>query len=111
MNKITLNPVKAVSNFIKSCRKYGYKETMKKWKYNYLMLETPEGLIKKRIIGYIGGIFGIVFAIIVFIRRGFWFITIAMGFSVLIMYANLKGDLKQLQVLKDLKEQFKEVKK
>ena len=106
--KNNLNPIKAISNIISSWKKYGFKETRKKLYYNYVMLETPESMVKKRITGGIGAIFGLVFAIIFFIRKGVWYITIPIGFSILILYANLKGDLKQLQILKDLKKQFPE---
>jgi len=104
MNKI--DPIKGITNFIKSWKKYGFKEARKKLYYNYVMLETPEGIIKKRILGGVGSISGLIMAMFIFLYRGMWFITIIMGFSALIMYANLKGDLKQLQVLKDLEKQF-----
>jgi len=101
-----LNVIKAITNFIKSWKKYGFKETKKKLYYNYVMLETPEGIIKKRIFGGIGAISGLIMAMFIFLYRRMWYVTIIMGFSALIMYANLKGDLKQLQILKDLEKQF-----
>ena len=107
MEEPKLNLNSSISNFIKSWKKYGWKETIKKLKYQYIMLETPEGIIKKRIVGYVGGICGLILAMWILLMKGMWYVTIAIGFSILIMYANLKGDMKQLQVLKDLEEQFK----
>ena len=101
-----LNPIKAISNIIKSWKKYGFKETKKRLYYNYVMLETPESIVEKRIIGHVGAIFGLVFAVIVFLLRGLILFPVIFFFSILILYANLKGDLKQLQILKDLKKQF-----
>lgn len=101
-----MNKEKPVSNFIKSWKKYGFKETLRKLKYNYVMLETPEGIVKKRIVGGVGAISGLIMAMFIFLYKGTWYLTIIMGFSSLILYANLKGDLKQLQVLKDLEKQF-----
>ena len=106
MNKNKVTTDKAISKLYKHIKKHGWKETMKKWKYNYIMLETPEGIIKKRIFGGIGAICGLIFALLIFLYKGLWYITIAMGFSIIIMYANLKADMKQLQILKDLKEKF-----
>jgi hypothetical protein len=102
--------IKGISNFIKSWKKYGLKKTIEKWKYNYIMLETPQGIIKKRIWGGIGTISGLIIAMFIFLYKQMWYITIIMGFSALIVYANLKGDLKQLQTLKDLEKEFEEEK-
>ncbi len=104
MNK--LNPGKAIYNVIKSIRKYGFKETKKKLYYNYVMLETPESMVKKRIVGNSGAMCGLILAMFVFLFRGLILFPIIFGFSSLIMYSNLKGDLKQLQILKDLEKQF-----
>ncbi len=93
-------------NVYRSIRKIGWKKTKEKWYYSYVMLETPEQLLKKEIFGYIGTIGGLLLAIIIMISRGYWYITIAMAFSLLIMYSKLKGTLKQQQELKNIKEQF-----
>lgn len=106
MNEEKIDTTKAIFKFINSIRKYGWKETIKKLKYNFIMLETPEGIVKKRIWGGIGAISGLIIAMFIFLYNKTWYLTIIMGFSALILYANLKGDLKQLQVLKDLEKQF-----
>ncbi len=93
-------------NVYRLIKKIGWKATKKKWYYNYIMLETPDQLLKKEIFGYIGTIGGLLIAIIIFISRGYWYVTIAMAFSLLIMYAKLKGTLKQQQELKNIQEQF-----
>ena len=104
MNNLSI--INAISNLIKSWKKYGFKETKKKLYYNYVMLETPESMVKKRIVGNAGAMCGLIFAMLVFLFRGLILFPIIFGFSSLIMYSNLKGDLKQLQILKDLEEQF-----
>lgn len=100
--------MKGIFNFIRHCRIYGFRETFEKWKYNYYMLDTPEQLLKKEIIGYIGGIGGLLLAMVMFTVRGMWFVCIAMGFSIFIMYAQLKGKLKSLQILRDVQKDFNE---
>lgn len=95
-------------NVYRSIKKIGWKKTKEKWYYNYVMLETPEQLLRKEIYGYIGTIGGLLIAIVIFISRGLWYVCIAMAFSLLIMYSKLKGTLKQQQELKDIEEQFQE---
>jgi len=92
---------------MKYWRKYGWKKTWKQLKYNYVMLDTPEQLLRKEIIGYIGAIIGMLVGITMFIWKGTWYYTIAMLFTILIFYAQLKGKLKQLKILKEMEEQYK----
>ena len=96
--------MKAITNLIKSIKREGWKRTKKKWYYNFVMLQTPEKLMEQEITGYIGSMVGIVFAMIFMWIKGLWYITFAMAFSLLILYAQLKGKLKQKQILKDIKD-------
>ena len=100
-----------ITNFYRAVKKYGWSEAWSKLKYNYIMLETPESIIHKKIIGYMGAIFGLGVSMIAFWWTGKWYISIALFFSLLIMYASLKGELKQQQILKDIKKDFEEIKK
>ena len=98
--------MKPIINLFKHAKKHGWKKTMQDWKYNFIMLESPEQILRKEIIGYIGTLMGLLLASVIFISRGMWFISVIMCFSMLIAYANLKGKLKQSQILKDIKKQF-----
>jgi hypothetical protein len=100
------NPI--VSLF-KYAHKHGWKETFKQWKYNYLMLETPEQLIKKEIIGYIGSIIGMCIAIMMFVFLGYWYLVVAIAFTILIQYSQLVGKLKVLEQFRESQERLKEM--
>jgi len=84
-------------------------KTVKQWKYNVIMLETPEQNLKTQIIGYIGSMVGLLIAMIIMVFwRNLWFICIPMAFSELILWANLKQILKHKQLLDDIKKENKE---
>jgi len=98
-------------NFFKYWKKHGLKATIKQWKYQFIMLETPEWQIQKEIIGYAGALAGGVWGIVFYLIQKRWpFMLLLSGLS-LIFYTNFKAKLKQLQGLKDLKEKFKEIEK
>ena len=101
--------MKALNNFIKSVRKVGWKETWKQLKYNFVMLESPEQLLKIEITGFAGALFGTLFAFIYLLVVGMWYITIAVGFSVLITYSGLKQKLQQRQQLENIKKLAEEL--
>ena len=101
------NPILRLIRYVK---KHGWEKAKKEWKRQYLLLETPEQLLKKEIIGYTGALFGMTIAIIVLLMRGTWYLTIAMVFVTFIMWTQLKGRLKQKQLLKDIKENFNDIK-
>ena len=94
--------MKPLTNFIRAWKKYGFKETCKKLKYNFVMLSTPESLLQQEIIGYIGSIGGLVLAIVFLLYYRIWYIVFVLGFGIVIQQAQLRGKLKQKQILKDL---------
>jgi len=96
-------------NFFTYWKKYGFTKALNKLKYNFIMLEDAESLILIQLIGYIGTMFGTIFALVFLIAFGMWYISIAIGFSLLIQYSGLKSVWQQYQQLKDIKEQFEEV--
>lgn len=98
-----------IINLFKYARKHGWKETFKQWKYNYLMLETPEQLIKKEIIGYLGSIIGMCIAIVMFVLLGYWYLVVAIAFTILIQYSQLVGKLKVLQQFKESQVKLREL--
>lgn len=95
---------KPIRNFIRSVKKVGWKETWKQFKYNFVMLETPEQQMKIEIIGFYGSMAGTLFALIYLLFTGLWFITFAVGFSLLIQYGGLKGKLQRRQQFEDVKK-------
>ena len=104
--KNNLDIEKASSKIIKSIKKHGWKKTWENLKYNFVMLETPKGMVKKRIMGGVVAICGLIIVTFIFLFRGSWGLSLIMCGTFLIFYSNLKGDLKQLRILKDLEEEF-----
>lgn len=100
-----------IINFYRAVKKYGWSEAWSKLRYQYVMLETPESIIQKKILGYLGTIIGLGVSMVIFWWNGKWYLSITLFFSLLIMYAMLKGELKQQQILKDIKKDFEEIKK
>jgi hypothetical protein len=100
-----------INKFIKHWKKYGWKKTIEKWKYNYVMLDTPEQLAQKEIYGYIGAMGGLLLAIVVLVSRGTWYIVIALGATMWIMYMQFKQKLQSLQNIKDMNKQLEELEK
>ena len=96
-----------ISNFIRSVKEIGWKETYEKIKYNYAMLDTPEQLLKKELFGYFGAMMGTLIGLYFLIAKGFWYISIPVAFSMLIMYAQFKGKLKQLTILKNMDREIR----
>lgn len=98
--------MKAIKNLYKHWKKHGWKKTKKELYRNYVMLETPQQLLKKEIMGYLGGILGFLIIIVFFITTKRYLYIVSTGFMLLIFYAQLKGKLKHLQQLKDMEEEF-----
>lgn len=96
----------ALSKFCKSVNEVGWTQTWRKLKYNYALLETPESLLRRQIIGYLGTMFGVVIGIIFVIPSKTWWLSIILGFTLLVMYAQFKGALKQLKTLRKIQEEF-----
>ena len=103
---MSLNPIKSIVKFFKYWKKHGWNKTSKDLKYNYLMLETPENLLKKEITSYIGVLGALLLALVFLAFRGFWYISLIMLFSIAISYYQMKGKLIQLKKLKEMTEQF-----
>ncbi len=95
-------------NFFKYWEKHGFRKTALQWKENYLSLDSPELLLKKEIINYIGLIGALLVATVILLGRGAWYISLIMIFSIGISYINLRGKLIQLKKLKDMMKQFEE---
>jgi hypothetical protein len=93
-------------NFINWWKEKGFNEAFKKLKYNFIMLETPEQILKIELISYFGMIFGIIFAIVFLIYFKMWYVTIAAMFSLLLQYAGMKHKWQQLQQLKDIQNLY-----
>lgn len=95
-------------NLFKYWRKWGWKKTKKEWTKQYLMLETPENLLKKEIGGYIGMMAALLFALVVFAFKKSWSVAILFLVSIYIAYTQMKGKLMQLHKLNEMTRQFQE---
>ena len=95
-------------NFFKHWKKHGLKKTVEEWRYQFVMLDTPEGLTKKEAIGYSGALIGGIWGIIYYLLQGNWGFMILLAGISLVFYSQMKGKLKQLQMLKDMKERFED---
>ena len=93
-------------NIITYTRKHSFKEAWEKTKYRYAMSDTPEQIARKEVIGYIGSITGLLFAMIFLILRGSWYFSIALVFGIYLMSLQLKLKLKYLYALKDIEKKF-----
>ena len=88
-------------------KKHGFRKFLKDWKYNFIMLQTPEHLLNQEIYGLFGTIIGltIIFIAIAYTKR--YYILLAIAFSALMIYSQLKQKMQQKQTLVDLKEGWK----
>lgn len=98
--------MRSLINFFRFLRENGWERTWDRWKYNYAMLDTPEQLLRKEVFGYVGAMFGLLIGLVFMFFRGLWFISVVMGFSCFIMNCQLKSKLRQLRLLKNIKEEF-----
>ena len=94
-------------NLIKYWKKHGWQKTKKEWTKNYLLLETPENLLKKEIIGYAGMIAGSALAFILFVMDGLWRVSLLFVMSIWLLYVQLKGKLISLKRLRDMEKSFR----
>jgi len=97
-------------NFFKHWKKHGYRKTVEAWKKNYYFLDTPEQLLRKEIISYIGIIGAQLIALVILAFRGVWYISLIMLFGIGIGYYAMKGKLMQLRKLREMTRQFEEMK-
>jgi len=102
-----MNPI---SNLIKHLKKHGYKKTMKDWKRNFLIIQTPEIITNQKIFGTWGSMLGLIVIFIAFIYKDVLYATIAIGFGIYLQYVSLKQLYLQKQTLQDITEQYEEVK-
>ena len=94
-------------NLFKYLKKYGWKKTRQEWTKKYLMLETPENLLKKEIYTQLGYLGAIVFAFVVFFMKDMWSVSILFFFVFVMAFFQLKGKLIQYYKLKEMTKQFK----
>lgn len=95
-------------NIISYAIKHTWKEAWEKTKYRYAMLDTPEQIAKKEVIGLIGSIFGLLFAMLFLVLNGSWYFLIALAFGIYLMGMQLKLKLKYIYALRDIEKQFGE---
>ena len=88
----------------KHIKKHGFRKFLKDWKYNFIMLQTPEHLLNQEIYGMAGTIVGLILIFIAIAYTKRYYILLAIAFSGLIIYSQLKQKLQQKQTMKDLKE-------
>lgn len=97
------NPVRKL---IKSTKEIGWKKTWGKWKYNFIMLDTPQQLLRKEVYGWTGALCGNGLAFILTAWTKNYIMLMLYAGLMLVFYSNVKGKLKQLQTLKDIEENF-----
>lgn len=97
-------------NFFKHWKTHGWRRTVKDWKKNYYYLDTPEQLLKKEITSHVGMIGAFLIALVSFAYKGSWSISLIMVFATAVSYYTMKGKLMQLRKLKEMMEQFNDIK-
>lgn len=100
------NPIK---QFIKHTKEHGFKQTIKDWKRNFLLLQTPELINKQKIQGTWGMTFGLLLILIFLFYLKIYYATIAIAFGIFMQYITLKQLYAEKQVMSDLKNRFEEV--
>ncbi len=108
MKQDSLN-FKNLFKVIKYWKQHGFKETMKKWHYNYIMLETPESSLKKELFGQAGTMGGLLLAFVMLIANGVWYVSVAVFFGIYLTWINFKRTLQQLRQMRNIKEEFNKV--
>jgi hypothetical protein len=88
-------------------REEGFKKAFAKWRYNYIMLDTPEYQLSQKAVGYAGSMVFLLAGCIILTLKGLWPIGLALAFTALVQYVDLKGVLKQRRVVKNLSAQQK----
>lgn len=100
------NPIK---QFYIHWKKHGLRKTLKDFKRNFLILQTPEKITKQKIQGTIGSIVGLLIILIVFYKKDMYYALIAVFFGIYLQYISLKQLYLQKQTLQDIKNQYEEV--
>jgi len=90
-------------------RKYGWEKTKEEWVKQYLLLETPESLMRKEIVGYVINLVGLLIIITYFVWSKRWVFLTATAGGFIIFYYQLKMKLRSYRQLKDLRRQAKEL--
>ena len=99
-----------IIQFIKHWKKHGLKQTLKDWKRNFLILQTPELIIKQKIQGSIAMIIGLTIILSVLIWGKIYYAIVAVLAGMFIQYVSLKEFSAQQQVIRELKEKYEELK-
>ncbi len=93
-------------NIFKHAKKNGWKKTLKDWKYNFIMLSTPERLLNQKIWGYSMAFVGCIMAVGFYLFKGTWHMALITAGLSLVFYSSWKGELKQKQQFEEMKEKY-----
>ena len=96
------NKGNGIIKFYKHWKKHGFKKTMDQLKYNYIMLETPQQILKKQLIGYSGSMVATILCGTIFFIKGSWYITVLFFFTLFIQYAGFKQTLQQFYTINNI---------
>lgn len=92
-------------NFFKYWKKHGLKKTWKQWKYNMIMLYTPEEALKQQSFFYGGMIVsGIAITIVRFVVGDFW-MGLFFCFVILLLQSQMRTTIKQRNILVKINKQ------
>ena len=104
-----IKPKNPVTQLIKHIKRYGLKKTLKDWKLNFLILQTPELINRQRIQGSIAMLLGLFLILSVLIYKEIYYTTLAILAGIFLQYISLKQLLAQREALRKLREDFVEV--
>jgi len=99
-----MNKKERRAELVRLYRQEGLKAAFAKWRYNFIMFDTPEHQLNQKVFGVAGSFTFLVISAIVLTWQGRWYIGVALAFTALVQYADLKGTLKQRKILKEIKE-------
>ncbi len=93
-------------NIFGYAKKHGWKKTLVAWRYNFIMLSTPERLMNQKIWGFGMALVGTIMAFFYYIFKGAWHMVVLIFGLSLIFYSSWKGELKAKQQFREMKEKY-----
>ena len=91
---------------LKVVKRDGVKESYRKWKYNYYMLETPENILRKELLSLFATTCGLLIATPFMFYSGRWYFSIVTLAGAWLSWLSFKTKKKQLITLEEIKKEF-----
>ena len=95
-------------NIIGYAKEHGIRKALSKLKYNFIMLENPEQLLKIQLYSCFGVIGALIWALVILAYTRIWYLFLIFLFMLFMNYSQLKAIWQQYHNAKDFAKQLQE---